>query len=202
MGSSSLHSYFECGGYKSVHWWCGGRLCGDCIKESIQAGLPPFSSQDTKCKISNFDSYTQIDRGPENLVQVNYLSEIMSGVPKATFILTFRNMSKWYTSMTNWGSNSKDDNMRKRFEEANITGLPEGVGRNVSEFSHFYCEYVKRVRKEVAKYPGRHELIEIDIEDPSVGWQMEEAFSINHTCWGHMNTARHNFSVSAEELQR
>ncbi len=210
MGSSSLHSYFDCGGYKSVHWRCGGRYCGDCIKESIQAGLPPFSSEDPKCNINHIASYAQIDRGPENLIQVNYLNEIMSGVPKATFILTFRNMTKWYMSMTNWWSDSKDvpflptkaNQMRKRFEVANITGLPVGVGRNVSEFSSFYCEYVKRVRKEVAKYPGRHELIEIDIEDPSVGWQMEEAFGVNHTCWGKSNTANHNDTVPAEELQR
>ena len=153
MGSSSLHSYFDCGGYKSVHWKCGGRYCGDCIEEAIQSGLPPFSSQDPKCKISNIGSYAQIDRGPENLVQVNYLTEIMSGVPRATFILTFRNMTKWYISMSRWPPKStKDNNMRKRFERANITGLPKGVGRNVSEFSQFYCEYVKRVRKEVAKY--------------------------------------------------
>jgi hypothetical protein len=91
--------------------------------------------------------------------------------------------------------------MRARFEVANITGLPAGVGRNVSEFSDFYCDYVKRVREEVAKYPG-HELIEIDIEDPMVGWQMEEMFGINQTCWGKSNVGKNNFSVSVDELQR
>ena len=210
MGSSSIHSYFDCGGYKSVHWLCGGRYCGDCIEEAIQSGLPPFSSQDPKCKISSIGSYAQIDRGPENLVQVNYLVEIMSGVPSATFILTFRNMTKWYMSMSRWWTDSnevpfkstKDNSMRKRFEVANITGLPKGVGRNVSEFSQFYCEYVKRVRKEVAKYPGRHKLIEIDIEDPSVGWQMEDFFGVNRTCWGISNAANHNDTIPAEQLQR
>lgn len=211
MGSSSIHSYFDCGGYKSVHWLCGGRYCGDCIEEAIQSGLPPFSSQDPKCKInSTIGSYAQIDRGPENLVQVNYLTEIMSGVPSATFILTFRNMTKWYMSLSRWWTDSnevpfkstKDNSMRKRFEVANITGLPQGVGRNVSEFSQFYCEYVKRVRKEVAKYPGRHKLIEIDIEDPSVGWQMEDLFGVNRTCWGISNAANHNDAIPTEQLQR
>mmetsp|Transcript_24435 Transcript_24435/g.37385 ORF Transcript_24435/g.37385 Transcript_24435/m.37385 type:complete len:305 (-) Transcript_24435:275-1189(-) len=205
MGSTSLHSYFDCGGYKSVHWRCGERYCSECIREAIQAGLPPFS----KCNITDIDSYAQIDRGPENLVQVNNLNEIVGGVPNATFILTFRNMTKWYMSMSNWWTDSKevpfnstkDNTMRGRFEVANITGLPVGVGRNVSEFSHFYCEYVKRVREEVAKYPGRHELIEIDIEDPTVGRQMEEAFGVNRTCWGHSNTGNHNDAVPADELQ-
>ena len=200
MGSTSLHSYFKCGGHKSVHWNCGDKktYCGECIEKAIEANLLPLPY--STCKMKKVVSYAQIDRGPEHLVQVNYLNEIVGGIPNATFILTFRDMNNWYKSLSNWGS--EKNSMRKRFERANITGLPKGVGRNVSEFSSFYCEYVKRVRKEVAKYPGRHELIEIDIEDPSVGWQMEEAFGINHTCWGHMNTARHNFSVSAEELQR
>mmetsp|Transcript_9381 Transcript_9381/g.16044 ORF Transcript_9381/g.16044 Transcript_9381/m.16044 type:complete len:297 (+) Transcript_9381:105-995(+) len=194
MGSTSLHSYFDCGGYKSVHWKCGKRYCGECIEDAIQAGSSPLST--SKCT-KNFGSYAQIDRGPEHLVQVNYLNEIVRGVPNATFILTFRNMTNWYKSMSNF------NNLRQRFEAANITGLPRGVGRNVSEFSHFYCEYVKRVREEVAKYPGRHELIEIDIEDPTVGWQMEEAFGTSHTCWGKKNTAKHNDTViSVEELQR
>jgi len=104
--------------------------------------------------------------------------------------------------MTNWDNHGHyKKNLRERFERAKITGLPAGVGRNVSEFSDFYCEYVKRVRKEVAKYPG-HELIEIDIEDPMVGWQMEEAFGINQTCWGENNAGTKAVSVSVDELQR
>ncbi len=92
--------------------------------------------------------------------------------------------------------------MRNRFQRANLIGLPTGVGRNVSEFRNFYCEYVTRVREEVAKYPGRHTLIEIDIEDPKVGWQLEGVFGVNRTCWGKKNTAKHNDKVSKEELQR
>lgn len=156
------------------------------------------------CNINNtVASYAQIDRGPENLPQVNYLSEIVGGIPNATFILTFRNMTKWYMSLTNWQSvKNPEFNMRNRFQRANLTGLPTGVGRNVSEFSHFYCQYVKRVREEVAKYPGRHELVEIDIENPKVGSQLEEVFRVNRTCWGKKNVAKHNDMVSAEELQR
>eukprot|EP00986_Skeletonema_menzelii_P020169 scaffold30419_cov154-Skeletonema_menzelii.AAC.5 len=195
-----VKSYFKCGGYNSVHWRCGDKYCADCIEEAIlqEEGLPLFS----KCNTNNVEAYAQIDKGPNSLVQVNYLNEIVSGVPNATFILTFRDMTNWYRSLTNWQSiHTSEINMRRRFEWANITGLPKGVGRNVSEFTHFYCEYVKRVREEVAKYPGRHELIEIDIEDPTVGWQMEEAFGINRTCWGKKNTAKHNGTLSEEELQ-
>jgi hypothetical protein len=198
MGSTSIHSYFRCGGYTSVHWICepNGTYCGDCIEESIKAGLPPLS------KCPKVDSYAQIDKGPENMPQVNYLEEIVSGIPNATFIMTFRNMTKWYISMSNWlgvAGRNKTNNMRVRFQRENITGLPPGVGKNVTEFSNFYCEYVKRVRKTIAKYPG-HELVEIDIEDPTEGWKLEDVFGVKRSCWGKTNIHVSNDSVSMDEL--
>jgi hypothetical protein len=200
MGSTSIHSYFRCGGYTSVHWICGPNrtFCGNCIEESIKAGLPPLS------KCPTVDSYAQIDKGPENMPQVNYLEEIVSGIPNATFIMTFRNMTKWYISLSNWlgiAGKNKANNMKVRFQRENITGLPPGVGRNVSEFSNFYCEYVKRVRKTIAKYPG-HQLVEIDIEDPTEGWQLEEVFGVNRSCWGKTNIHVSNDTVSMDELHR
>jgi hypothetical protein len=87
------------------------------------------------------------------------------------------------------------NNLRQRFQTANITGFPSGVGSNESEFSDFYCAYVKRVREVVAK--SGHALIEIDMEDPLVGWQMEDAFGVNHTCWGHYNARTTNETEGA-----
>ena len=169
---------------------------------AIQAGRSPLTISKCVGSKTKIQSYAQIDKGPENLLQVNYLNEILGGISNATFILTFRNMTNWYRSLTNWYTpNRPEKNLRYRFERANITGFPKGVGRNVSEFSSFYCDHVKRVRKEVAKYPG-HTLIEIDIENPTAGLQMEEAFGTNHTCWGHQNSAKHNGTVTKEELQR
>ena len=124
------------------------------------------------------------------------------GAPQMTYILTFRNMTKWYISMSNWlgiAGKNKTNNMKARFQRSNITGLPPGAGNNVSEFRNFYCEYVKRVRKTIAKYPG-HMLIEIDIEDPTEGWRLEEAFGVNHTCWGKTNIRVSNDTVSFDEL--
>ena len=196
MGSTSLHSYFRCGNYSSVHWLCSetvenGTFCGDCILDSIKADLNPLA------KCPTVDSYSQIDRGPENMVQVNYLDEIVSGIPNATFIMTFRNMTKWYNSMSNWlgiAGKNVTNNMKARFQREDIKGLPSGVGNNVSEFSNFYCEYVKRVRRTIAKYPGRHELIEIDIEDPKAGIRMEGAFGVSKSCWGQTNIRMHNLT--------
>jgi len=187
---------------------CGNKMCAVCMKNAIKAGKHPLSFCNNGNNTKFIDAYTQIDMGPEKLIQVNFLSEIISGIPEgATFILPFRNITNWYKSLTNWyggkaAGKSKDNNMRKRFERADINGLPPGVGRNVSEFSIFYCEYVKRVREEVAKNP-RHTLIEIDVEDPTAGEQLEVYFGVNRTCWGQRNAnKRNNDAIPLNELGR
>ena len=208
MGSTSLHKYFRCGGFKSSHYMCGNKMCAVCMKNAIKAGKHPLSFCNNGNNTKFIDAYTQIDMGPEKLIQVKYLSEIISGIPEeATFILPIRNITNWYKSLTNWyggkaAGKSKDDNMRKRFERANIKGLPPGVGRNVTEFSNFYCEYVKRVREEVSKNP-RHTLIEIDVEDPTAGEQLEAYLGVNRTCWGQGNAnKRNNDAIPLHELGR
>ncbi len=208
MGSTSLHKYFRCGGFKSSHYMCGNKMCAVCMKNAIKAGKHPLSLCNNGNNTKFIDAYTQIDMGPEKLIQVKYLSEIISGITEeATFILPIRNITNWYKSLTNWyggkaAGKSKDNNMRKRFERANIKGLPPGVGRNVTEFSNFYCEYVKRVREEVSKNP-RHTLIEIDVEDPTAGEQLEAYLGVNRTCWGQGNAnKRNNDAIPLHELGR
>lgn len=184
MGTTSLHNFFLCGGFTSTHWrdCAGGEswgqtlggLCADCIEQSVRAGLAPLS----ECK--QVDAYTQIDAGPNNMPQVERLEEIVLGVPRATFILTFRNMTSWVRSL-------RYNNMLGRFRRENITGLPAGVGGNVAELSSFYCEHVKRVREVLARNP-HHLLIELDIEDPLVSKELGDIFGFNRTsCWGHHN---------------
>jgi hypothetical protein len=35
MGSTSLHKYFRCGGFKSSHYMCGNKMCAVCMKNAI-----------------------------------------------------------------------------------------------------------------------------------------------------------------------
>lgn len=184
IGSSSIHSFFACAGYRSMHYRCRPDApCADCIAQSVVAGLPnPFGM----CNVA--DSYSQIDTGSHgHFAQVEYLEEIVRGIPNGTFFLTFRSMEKWYRSMSNWPPDNKSwAHMVDGLRWADIKGFPAGRGRNRSEFDEWFCNHVDRVREVVARDPSRT-LVEVDIEDPTMGSRMAEIFDVDEDCWGHRN---------------
>ncbi|KAL7453502.1 LOW QUALITY PROTEIN: hypothetical protein ACHAWC_005167 [Mediolabrus comicus] len=56
--------------------------------------------------------------------------------------------------------------------------------------------------EEVSKNP-RHTLIEIDMEDPTAGEQLEAYLGVNRTCWGQGNAnKRNNDAIPLHELGR
>ena len=150
-----------------------------CMKESVDAGLPPLS------QCGEADMYAQIDNG-SYFPQIELLEEIVEGHPNATLFLTFRSMEKWYHSIKHWPPRPRGPHMNQRFRKLNITGLPPGEGRNIEELSDWYCKHVQRVRDIVARNPS-HTLVEVDIEDPTIGQRMEDMFGIEKSCWGHAN---------------
>ncbi|KAL7541289.1 hypothetical protein ACHAWF_006898 [Thalassiosira exigua] len=208
IGSSSIHSFFACAGYRAMHYRCkSDTICADCIKQSVQDGLPPFE----KCGIA--DVYSQIDDGSlGHFAQIEYLEEIVRGIPNGTFFLTFRSMDKWYHSISNWPpGNVVGNRMVDGLLLADITGFPRFVGRNQSEFSQWFCSHVRRVRDLVAKDPSLT-LVEIDIEDSDTGSQMADIFDVDASCWGRQNvneklhpehnTTRHPWFVRGKRCVR
>jgi len=188
MGTSSLYSFFKCGGLTSTHFRCGKRSpkCSVCMKESVEAGLPPLS------QCGKADMYAQIDNAVY-FPQIELLEELVHGHPNATFFLTFRSMEKWYHSITHWPPRKNGPFMNDRMKKYNITGSPSNeTPSNIDEFSDWYCNHVTRVRNIVARNPS-HTLVEVDIEDPGIGQRMGDIFGIDKSCWGHanMNAAIH-----------
>ncbi|KAL7539143.1 hypothetical protein ACHAXR_009046 [Thalassiosira sp. AJA248-18] len=181
MGTTTIHNYFKCGRVRSTHWLCGRKLkCAECIKESVQSGLPPLSL----CE--HADVFAQLDVN-YYFPQIELLEEFVHAYPNATFFLTFRDMEKWYQSISaepKWSSGPFLDELIKK---SDITGSPSNEGRsNPEEFSDWYCKHVQRVRNIVAQNPS-HTLVEIDIEDPWTPERMEDIFGIKKSCWGHKN---------------
>ena len=190
IGSTSLHTFFACAGYRSMHFRCKkDKKCSECIPESIKEGLPPFD------KCGKADSYSQLDDGSwGHFPQVEYLEQIVNdfadnpGFPQnGTFLLMFRNMSKWYSSLTNWPpENEPGSHMSDGLMLADIAGFPSGRGRDEKEFSDWFCSHVKKVREVVDGHPS-HSLVEINIDDPGAGDLITDIFDVNSTCWGHRN---------------
>ena len=183
MGTSSLDEYFNCGNLTSTHFTCGtgAKLygCARCMTQSVRAGLPPLS------KCGTADAYTQMDNGTF-FPQVEFLEEIVSGHPDATFVLTFRSMMNWYRSLQNWPPNPKFQRMSNRLRWLDIAGFPRGKGANLREFAEWYCSHVMRVRRFVEEY-ARNELVEINIEEHNAGQFMEGVFGIDRQCWQRVN---------------
>ena len=191
MGTSSIHSFFACSGYRTMHYRCvryqqeTDVTCAACIKQSIEEGnnANPFA------KCGKADVYSQLDNGSwGQFPQVEYLEEIVGGIPNGTFFLTFRSMHKWYHSITHWPPENGEfgPHMSDGLRLANITGFPSGMGNSLEEFSDWYCRHVQRVRNLVAKNPSQT-LVEIDIEDPTVNSYMADIFDVDASCWGHQN---------------
>jgi hypothetical protein len=63
--------------------------------------------------------------------------------------------------------------------------LSHWQGKNVEEFSEWWCWHVNRVRSTIKRYNGT--LVEVDIGDSNAGQHMGEMFGINPSCWGRAN---------------
>ena len=182
MGTSSIHYFFKCGGLDSTHLHCGrGKgKCAECARTSVREGLPPLA------KCGNADVYAQIDNG-QYFPQIELLEDLVHGHPNATFLLTFRDMQKWYYSITHWPPRQRGPHLDKFFKKWNITGSPSNKGKShQKEFDDWYCRHVQRVRNVVSKNPS-HTLVEVDIDDPDTGKHMEDIFGIDKSCWGQTN---------------
>jgi len=193
--TTSLHKYFTCGGLSSTHYYChpnptkklgkkGLRdaKCASMMEKASLARLPPLSFAIKEKR--TFDAYMQLDDG-YHFPQVELLDEIIEGYPNATLFLTFRNMTAWYNSLSNWPPNRKPK-LSDRLRMLDIKGLPKGKGKDVYELSDWYCKHVQRVRELVTQY-STHTLVEVDIEDPDIGEKLESIFDIKKRCWGQVN---------------
>jgi len=119
--------------------------------------------------------------------QIEYLEEIVRGLPNGTFLLTFRSVERWHRSLTHWPpENEFGPHMSDGLRHADIKGFPSGMGRSREEFGRWFCDHVGRVRDAVARHPGQT-LVEVDIEDPDAGARMANVFDVDETCWGRRN---------------
>ena len=180
IGSSSIHSFFGCAGYRSLHYRCNrSTKCAECIKRSVQEGLQPLYY----CTMA--EVYSQIDDGREYFPQINHLEEIVKQYPNATLLLTFRNMESWYASLSKWTRNGT--RMDQELMISDIPGLPYGMGRNAAEFSTWFCNHIERVRGVVERNPSLT-LVEIDLEDEDgTRQQMSDIFNVDASCWVRAN---------------
>mmetsp|Transcript_26896 Transcript_26896/g.42210 ORF Transcript_26896/g.42210 Transcript_26896/m.42210 type:complete len:282 (+) Transcript_26896:127-972(+) len=186
MGSSTLHTFWICGGLKASHYWCGKRdylpnPCGPCMFSNVQRKKKIFDG------CGDFDAYTEMNyvtHAPCIWPQAQYLNEIHDDKPDATFIIVFREIHSWISSLKRWREPDGTMLHQALGKKCGISGT--GVELTDKVIEDFFCRHVARVRNFVNTHPS-HKLVEVQLEDKETAQRMEQIFRIDSKCWRHMN---------------
>lgn len=201
-GTTTVWSYFHCGGVPSSHETCGvpwydgrrwrRRICGECIRKNIETGKDPLEGCGGQYAVwaeMNMSVKNPSEEMPEPYIylpQVLHLNKFHEAYPDATLILNLRDVDGWIRSVDNWGEKI----LRKLLIDTELPNLPAGKGALDEDLKNFYLLHAESVRNFVIENPT-HTLVEVDIESPDAGNIMENAFGISSTCWGQTNANLH-----------
>lgn len=194
-GTTSIHHFFECGGFASVHFRKHpGPFLGSCIKKNIHWKRKPFED----CGPFNVWSdpnYIKMNQCYHPAVK--HLEKIMKAyAPNITLVLSVRNPKKWLKSLQLWDGKRKDVAPMwirlQTCEQGSKFPNQYDLGRNVTDqdFLKFYAGYTRHVRRQAARFNVT--LIEVDLEESTVGDVLSRATGIDSTCWGHYNVGRYH----------
>lgn len=182
-GSTSLSALFKKSGFHRADWYCSGgyKYCGTCMKQNLDNNKTMLDH------CGNYTVFTQMDYNLKGMCifpQIMYLDELYAEAPDATWILPFRNVTKWVSSVTHWYD------MRDRFStwcdfpQLNFT--KSDTSKTDGDFVQLFCSHVKHVRQFVKAHPSLS-LVEFSIEDSGAGEFLANVFPVNSTYWGQEN---------------
>lgn len=202
-GTTSLHESFKRAGFRSVHWALDAgqevkkdtrlrlygegadeRLLGRLIAKAVERGLPPFALLPEKVDAlaeMNGCHWTskQKDAVQAYFPQMQYLREICDAYPDARFILNTRNLQDWVKSV------DKHNDMRERLIQADLPGLPKGMGERDEDL----IEWVSRHHERVAAQLMHRRLLKFNIDVH--GAAELSAFLGRRMEWPHFNATKH-----------
>jgi Sulfotransferase domain len=207
-GTTSIATYFSCGGRLSSHHWVRhGNLtkgerpnpsqlerAGECIQRNVQQGNPPFH----KCGIYDVYSDTGIvskvlggPRGASNCFypSLSALRSMIDAYPNLTVVLVVRNATSWYNSLKTWGV-KQNNPLLKRFTRCNSTDWPlynPHDNTTQQQMQDFYEWHNEQVRKTVRSYTANStfpRLVEVQLESTDTGRILEHQIGIPSACWG------------------
>jgi hypothetical protein len=202
-GSSTLFEFFDCIGFATTHWQLNtNQFEGLCIRDAAIAGLPPLAT----CAKTK-DALIQRNLDECFFPQLSLLEEIHEENSDATFVINFRPIRDWVTSVLGW----KD--MMDRFRDCDLPNLPKGQpapsnstnnsnnnNNNIEDekdtrdtMMRFFCSHVLHLRNFVESHPS-HALIELDLYDTEGSKDIMGALfpsapgkQPSSQCWKHEN---------------
>lgn len=194
-GTTSLQHALESAGFGAVHCYAPrpwgpspeDRFIGPLMLKAVEQGRPPLALLPTWV-----NAVTQMDcwwvnweeRAPRAVAvfpQMAILEELDRAYPDAKFILNTRDVRRWLQSVNTYGR------LREILIEADLPGLPRGVGMADSELESWFEEHSARVRRQFAGREGTS-LLAVSLEDDdSVIRKSLEKFLGTSLTWGHHN---------------
>jgi hypothetical protein len=176
-GTTSLHSYFRCGGQRSVHYFGENKLrTGVCMLKNLSKRLDMFRG------CGNYDIWTD-----NNAMDgcwdpsVYALDAFYRLYPQGTIILSTRDPDDWVSSVQRWGGLMAHLKTCRRL-------WPQQPQRNRTDddIRQFYIWQTNHVREFAAEHPSLT-YIEISLDDVDAGLLLEEKIGIKASCWGKQN---------------
>ena len=212
-GTTSLHRFFMCNGWRSSHYnGCNarsftgkplrGHLCADAVMTFLHSTWQdmlrhvPRTNEElfrnaTAWPTRRFDAYSQIDDGITcNLPQVFHLRPLMSQLPKACFVLTVRPIDKWVISNANHKVGLYSNLLRQ------LVDLCPIWPQNATGVARLYQDFLDRATKAIEDWvrKGRCGVV-VQTEDANAGKQLAAAFpGTKSECWqaaNVLNTSTH-----------
>lgn len=183
-GTTSLHAYFVCSGWRSVHWAVDKRWCGDGVRSFItqnHAGAAAFRR--ALHPSLAFDVYAEINVMWRCVVpQVTGLSALLRLLPDACFTLTVRPAEHWTNSIMAWGTNG---GKRKSAGQTLIDCMHT---RDRAGLATWYQHQMRRTQTELEQHRRKGGCVHVvHIEDPNrtrIGEELAARFPGTHAdCW-------------------
>ena len=167
---------------------------GLCIEKQVQEN----ATGGILSNCGNFTIFTQMDfmhyiRRKKDVPkykcifpQIHYLNELYEDSPNATWMLPFRNVTKWIASLTHF---NKMKYRMKKFCDFPELGFHHDADKEKTDedFVSLYCNHVKQIRRFVERHPTLS-LVEFSIDDPDFAKYLASVFpgvSVSDTTWGH-----------------
>ena len=209
-GTTSLHEYFVCNGWRSAHWRGCGTARRFCASAVLSWLLAPFDATEAlptsvqrrligrRANASANEASLRAEVGGVDVVaelnlqtgcifpQVSHLFALTARLSRACFVLTTRPVESWLRSVRG----HSNDLLGQLIADCPISP------KNETGLARWYSEHVARAAEVLHRRPCA---AVIDVEDPAAGKLLSRTFpGTDSRCWGHHNRAkaprRHNRS--------
>mmetsp|Transcript_6690 Transcript_6690/g.9795 ORF Transcript_6690/g.9795 Transcript_6690/m.9795 type:complete len:329 (-) Transcript_6690:261-1247(-) len=182
-GTSSVWKYFLCGGHMAAHHYSRVDATlsipiGECIENNVDVGRPPFQNCGPYYVWSD-NGYVTFPERKGNSTSCFYpsihaLDSFYAAYPEMTILVFRRNVTSWVKSV------QKFQKIAERWTMCNRKGMIKK--NNEAALSRFYLDHISRLKNFADQRPSIT-FIEMPLEGPTVGKELQRLIGIPASCW-------------------